>query len=415
MTRRPLEKPASRESRLPIVFCSPMRYVQGPGITRSLAAEMQAVGLAGPALVVAGNTATTRLAPLWAASLAEAGWDHRVLAFGGESCRGEIDAIAAEAAAFGAGVIVGVGGGKTLDAARAAAAVRRIPFVSCPTVCSTDAPTSALSVIYSDSGPNRGAVDAYEIHRRSPDLVLVDTQVIAESPPRLLAAGIGDALSTFYEARAAVAAEKPNMRGGRCTLAALALARLCRDVIFDHGVSALEACRRREVDDDLEKTVEAATLLSGLGFESAGLAAAHAIHNGLTAVAATHGMLHGEKVAFGTLVQLALEVRAADADAGRRDEMNHVAAFCARVGLPVTLRQLGIAGGGAVHDAVLAIARRATIPGETIHNMPFPIDAAMAAAAIAAADAVGEAAVAARYTASETVTEPGPPRSPGNA
>jgi len=393
-----------------------MRYVQGPGVTRRLAAEMEAVGLAGPALVVAGNAATTRLAPLWAASLAEAGWEHRVLAFGGESCRGEIDAIAAEAAAFGARVIVGAGGGKTLDAARAAAAVRRTPFVSCPTVCSTDAPTSALSVIYFDSGPNQGAVDAYEIHRRSPDLVLVDTQVIAESPPRLLAAGIGDALSTFYEARAAVAAERPNMRGGRSTLAALALARLCRDVILDHGISALEACRRREVDDDLEQTVEAATLLSGLGFESAGLAAAHAIHNGLTAVTATHGTLHGEKVAFGTLVQLALEARAADADAGLRAEMNVMAEFCARVGLPVTLRQLGIAGGGAaVHEAVLAIARRATIAGETIHNMPFRVDAAAMAAAIAAADALGEAAVAAGYTASETVTEPRPPRPTGNA
>jgi glycerol dehydrogenase len=413
MTRRPIETPAAREARLPMVFCSPMRYVQGVGITRRLAAEMQAVGLSGPVLVVAGNAAITRLAPLWAASLADVGWEHRVLAFGGESSRGEIDAIAAEAAALGAGVIVGAGGGKTLDAARAAAAARQVPFVSCPTVCSTDAPTSALSVIYSDSGPHRGAVEGYEFHRRSPDLVLVDTQVIAESPPRLLAAGIGDALSTFYESRAAVAAGSPNMRGGRSTLAALALARLCRDVVFDHGVAALEACRRREVDDDLEKTVEAATLLSGLGFESAGLAAAHAIHNGLTAVPTTHGMLHGEKVAFGTLVQLALEARA---DEAIRGEMNRAAAFFVRTGLPVTLRQVGIAGRGAdARDAVLAIARRATEAGETIHSMPFPVDAMAVAAAIAAADDLGEAAIAAGYTAGETVPEPNRPKPSGNS
>lgn len=401
MTETAAATPTERGSRMPFVFCSPMRYVQGPGMTRRLAAEMQAVGLAGPVLVVAGNAATTRLAPLWALSLAEAGWSHRVLAFGGESSRREIDSIIAEATAFNAGVIVGAGGGKALDAARAAAAVRQVPFVSCPTVCSTDAPTSALSVIYSDSGPDRGAVVAFAIHRRSPDLVLVDTQVIAESPPRLLAAGIGDAMSTFYEARAAAAAGKPNMRGGRSTLAALALARLCRDVVFEHGQAAVASCRRRDVDDDLEKTVEAATLLSGLGFESAGLAAAHAVHNGLTALPATHGMLHGEKVAFGTLVQLALEAHAAGGSdaADIRTEMDRVAEFFVRVGLPVTLGQLGVTGGANAHDAVLTIARRATVPDETIHNMPFPVDEAAVAAAIATADAAGQAALATDYTA----------------
>ena len=78
-------------------------------------------------------------------------------------------------------------------------------------------------MIYTDDGPHRVAVEAYQIHRRSPDLVLVDTQVIAESPPRFLAAGIGDAMSTFYEARAVASAGRPNMRGGRSTLAALDL------------------------------------------------------------------------------------------------------------------------------------------------------------------------------------------------
>ncbi|RLS71463.1 MAG: iron-containing alcohol dehydrogenase, partial [Planctomycetota bacterium] len=109
---------------------------------------MRAVGLEGPVLISAGNTAIAALAPAWADSFAEAGWTHRVFAFGGESSRREIAAIAAEASACGARTIVGAGGGKTLDAARAAAAARGLPFVSCPTVCSTDAPTSALSVIY---------------------------------------------------------------------------------------------------------------------------------------------------------------------------------------------------------------------------------------------------------------------------
>ncbi len=382
------------------MFCSPLRYVQGPGATLRLADEMRAVGLSGPVLVVAGNAAISRLAPTWAAAFTAAGWQHRVRAFGGESSRREIAALAREARSVDAAVIVGAGGGKTLDAARAAAAADRRPFVSCPTVCSTDAPTSALSVVYVDEGPEAGAVEGLEIHRRSPDLVLVDTEVIAAGPSRFLAAGIGDAMSTFYEARAAVAAAKPNMRGGRSTLAALEMARLCRDVVLEHGVAALEACRRHAADDALEQVVEAATLLSGLGFESAGLAAAHAIHNGLTVVPVMHGMLHGEKVAFGTLVQLALEQQA-EADsasqAARAAEAERVASFFVRTGLPVTLAQLGLPDEphAAANAAVRAIAQRATVAGETIHNMPFPVDAAAVVAAIAAADSLGRRTLAA--------------------
>jgi glycerol dehydrogenase len=379
--------------RPPLVFCSPLRYVQGPGVSQQLAAEMRAVGLEGPVLIAAGSTAIASLAPAWADSFAEAGWTHRVFAFGGESSRREIAAIAAEASAFGARAIVGAGGGKTLDAARAAAAARGLPFVSCPTVCSTDAPTSALSVIYADEGPGRGSVEGYEIHRRSPDLVLVDTRVIAESPPRFLAAGIGDALSTYYEARAAAAAGAANMRGGRSTLAALELARLCRDVVLEHGVAALAACRNRVVDESLERVIEATTLLSGLGFESAGLAAAHAVHNGLTAVPATHGMLHGEKVAFGTLVHLMLEAQQSPGAAVRAEaeaEARRIAGFLIGVGLPVTLGELGVDAADA--HAIAAVAERATAPGETIHAMPFPVDTAGVVTALAAADAMGRAA-----------------------
>jgi glycerol dehydrogenase len=139
--------------------------------------------------------------------------------------------------------------------------------------------------------------------------------------------------------------------------------------------------------------VEAATLLSGLGFESAGLAAAHAVHNGLTAIPVTHGLLHGEKVAFGTLVHLMLEAQRSTGEVARADaeaEAQRVAEFLVGVGLPVTLGELGIDAADA--HAIAAVAERATAPGETIHAMPFPVDAAGVVTAIAAADAMGRAA-----------------------
>jgi len=355
------------------VFCAPLRYVQGDGVTARLATEMAGLGISGPALVVGGGSAVAALAPVWAASMAAAGRRHRVRTFGGECTAAEIDALAAEARSLGAGAIVGAGGGKCLDASRAAAAAVGLPFVSCPTVASTDAPTSALSVVYTAAG----AAESYRIHGRSPDLVLVDSGVIVRAPIRYLVAGMGDALSTWYEGRAAAAAGRPNMRGGAATAAALALSRLCRDTVLADGEAAVAAARDHRVTPEVERIIEANTLLSGLGFESAGLAAAHAVHNGLTALPGTHAALHGEKVAFGTLVQLVL-------DEAPAEEFAAVVRFCRVVGLPVTLAQLGLPDATAAD--VDAVAARATQPGETIHNLPRPVTAVEVAAAIRVAD-----------------------------
>jgi glycerol dehydrogenase len=186
----------------------------------------------------------------------------------------------------------------------------------------------------------------------------------------------------MFEARACIAANKPNTRGGASTRSALALAELCYRTLLADGVAALEAAHAHAVTPALERIIEANTLLSGLGFESAGLAAAHAVHNGLTVAPGTHDFLHGEKVAFGVLVQLQLE----GADPALVQE---VITFCRAVGLPTTLAGIGCAD---LSDALLRqVAARAVIAGESIHNEPFPVTADLVVAAIRAADAAGEA------------------------
>ncbi len=249
-------------------------------------------------------------------------------------------------------------------------------MVNCPTVASSDAPCSALSVIYTEAG----VFQEYRFYRKNPDLVLVDTQVIAQAPARLLTAGMGDALATWFEAKTCVAGSVQNMRGGASTASASALAELCYRTLLADGVTALQAVRVQAVTPALERLVEANTLLSGLGFESSGLAAAHAIHNGLTAVPETHSYLHGEKVAFGLLVQLVLE-------GAPRLTFEEVLAFSSDVELPITLAAIGLAD--ACRDRLAPIALRATVPGETIHNEPFDVTPDMVADAILAADSIG--------------------------
>lgn len=360
------------------VFSSPSRYTQGRDATAALGEEMAGLGLRGPALIVAGNSARRLLSGVWGKCLGEAGFSFTVHPFGGECSDAEIAEVKAAAERTSAEVIIGAGGGKVLDTARAAAADLDLPVVNCPTVASSDAPCSALSVIYTPEG----VFERYRFYRKNPDLVLVDTQVIAQGPARLLVAGMGDALATVFEARTCVAGYVKNMRGGASTQSALALAELCYQTLMADGADARRAVEGKIVTPALERLVEANTLLSGLGFESSGLAAAHAVHNGLTAAPGTHEYFHGEKVAFGTLVQLVLEGKS-------RSAMEAVLEFATEVGLPVALSDIGLAE--LPGDMLARIAARATAAGETIHNEPFTVTPDMVADAIRAADAIGTA------------------------
>ena len=358
------------------VFCSPTRYTQGRNATDFLGQEIANLGIKGPALIVAGKSAIRLLSERWQRSLGDAGIAYAIHAFGGECSVREIDRVTAAARQNRVQVIIGAGGGKVLDTARAAAADLKAPVVNCPTVASSDAPCSALSVVYTDES----VFQEYRIYERNPDLVLVDTQVIAQSPPRLLAAGMGDALATWFEAKTCVDGNVRNMRGGASTQSALALAELCYRTLLADGADALAALREKVVTPAVERLVEANTLLSGLGFESSGLAAAHAVHNGLTTAPASHSFFHGEKVAFGVLVQLVLEGKP-------RSLINQVLAFATDVGLPITLGDIGLKEVSS--DLLKQIATRTTAEGETIHNEPFEVRPEMVVDAIRAADATG--------------------------
>jgi len=221
--------------------------------------------------------------------------------FEGESTLAEVDRVSGifRESKGSVQAVIGVGGGKCLDAARMAANRLGKPMVSVPTTASTDAPTAAHSVIYDEQG---GFVEV-EFSVVNPLMVLVDLDVIAASPIRYLVAGMGDAFSTYYEARCCM--DNPRAltaRGGRPTQAALAIARQCRDVLLEFGVSALEEVRSGSAGDAVSRIVEANILLSGIGFESGGLAGAHAVAQGLTASHDLHShFLHGELVAIGVM------------------------------------------------------------------------------------------------------------------
>lgn len=357
------------------IIASPTRYVQGMGELKNLCAHTALLGK--KLFIITSPSGKDRVAPIIKESCEKSGCEAPAYeAFGGECSMNEINRIKALYEASGCDTVAGIGGGKIHDTAKAMAHFVNAPVVIVPTIASTDAPCSALSVIYSDDG----VFEKYLFLPSSPNLVLVDTTIVSAAPARLLVSGMGDALATYFEARACKASGATNCVGGKTTLAAMELASLCYKTLLADGLKAALAVSRKVCTKAVENIIEANTYLSGIGFESGGLAGAHAIHNGLTALEATHGLYHGEKVAFGTLVQLVLE----NADL---EELNEVLSFCYSVGLPITLEDLGIPD--ATPEQLMEVAGRACAPTDTLGNMPFAVSPETVYGAIVGADAIG--------------------------
>ena len=355
-----------------MIIGSPTRYIQGKGEMKNLCSYADNYGK--KLFILTSASGRKRVEP----AITQGQGDSEIVyeTFNGECCMTEINRLIEVVKNAGSEIIVGIGGGKIHDTAKAVAYYMKKPVMIVPTIASTDAPCSALSVIYTDEG----VFEKYLFLPSSPNMVMIDTDIVSKAPVRLLISGMGDAMATYFEARACKRSDAANCVGGKCTLAAMNLAQLCYDTLMDSGVQAMIAVKEGICTKAVENVIEANTYLSGIGFESGGLAAAHAIHNGLTAITETHKLYHGEKVAFGTLVQLVLE------DAGE-DEIMEVIDFCTEVGLPITLKELGITEVNP--EKIMEAATLACAPEDTMGNMPFEVTPETVYAAIMGADALG--------------------------
>ncbi len=357
------------------ILISPGKYVQGAGEMGRLGTYAQGYGK--KALILITESGYQRIREILDAAFQDCSCETVTEYFRGECSRAEINRLLDRMKETACDCVIGIGGGKTLDTAKAVAYYRKTPVMICPTIASTDAPCSALSVIYTEEG----VFEEYLFLPSNPDMVLMDTEIITKAPVRLTVAGMGDALATYFEARACKVSGAVTCAGGKVTGAAIALAKLCFDTLMEEGIKARLALEAGACTEAVEKVIEANTLLSGIGFESGGLAGAHAIHNGFTVLEECHSMYHGEKVAFGTITQLVLENASAD-------ELEAIYDFCIGLGLPVTLRELGIEN--PAREKIMAVARAACAENDTLHNMPFEVTPETVTAAIVAADRYGQ-------------------------
>jgi len=309
------------------IFGSPPRYIQGRGAFARLGAEVAQLS-ARPVMVI-----DAQVLELLRERLNEIfrGAPPAVLPFAGEVTIATIERLTAEARGASADLVICVGGGKALDAAKGVARRLEVPFVTVPTVASNDSPTGRSLAVYDDDH----TLVAIEATRTSPLLVLVDTALIVGAPVQFLQAGMGDAIAKKFEAERAVADGATNFFDGSATRLSLMIADGCYRTLREYGAQAVAAAREGVADEAFEAVVEANVLLAGLAWENAGLSFAHAITRGLVKSRAANAA-HGFHVAYATLVQLALEERPAAF-------LDDLMEFYRAVGLPVRLADLGMA------------------------------------------------------------------------
>ncbi|HUD93308.1 glycerol dehydrogenase [Sphingobium sp.] len=345
------------------VFGSPHRYYQGPDALNRLPALCAGIG-SKPLLVVdAGVLALLegRLEKLFA------GRAHGIASFQGEVTINAIDALAKKAGTERCDLIVGMGGGKALDAGKGCAIRARLRFVSVPTVASNDSPTATALAIYDD----RHRIVAVESLDRNPEAVVVDTRLIAAAPPRFLLAGMGDAIAKKFEGEASQRHGGRNAHHSHALRTAGYIADGCYRTIREFGIAAMAAAGVSVPNEALEAVVEANILMAGLGFENMGLGIAHGLARGLVRVPGISDAPHGFHIAYGTLVLLAAEGRP---DAFIQDLLD----FYGAVGLPRSLAELGMTG--IDPDVLRGIATSSVIAPEGAYLlMPVGADALVAA------------------------------------
>lgn len=260
-----------------------------------------------------------------------------------------------------ADLIIGLGGGKALDTAKLLAHQCQMPVVTIPTSAATCAAWTGLSNIYS----NEGAF-LYDVTLdRCPDLLVLDYGLIKTAPQRTLIAGIGDALAKWYEASVSSGNSPVTL-----IIAAVQQARVLRDILFQKSVEALKEPGSEAWREVVDASVLLAGVIGGLGGAQCRTVAAHAVHNGLTHLVAAHDVLHGEKVAYGILVQLRLEemLQGHQLAASARQQLLK---FYAEIGLPQTLEDLNL--GNVTLAQLQQAAEIACSPNSDIHRLPFKV------------------------------------------
>lgn len=356
------------------LFLAPGRYIQERGISKRICEFIVPLGKRPLFLadgLVYSKVVKTLLENLRGSNL-KVGFEE----FKGECCSEEIERVAALVKGKDIDVMVGCGGGKALDTAKTVSAKLHLPVITIPTSAATCSAWSFIAPLYSKEGVYLRTSNL----ERNPDLALIDPEIIAQAPARLLSAGIADAQAKWYEARISTQGVKKDL----ATELALDLSKKSYDLIEKIGLRAKRDVERGICSSELEEIIEINIILTGLigglGKGRCRSSAAHAFNYAMTVFKETRSALHGEKVAFGVLVMLILERR-------KKEEIEGLLRFYSLLDLPLTLAGLGFIKN---EKNLIRLAEEICKKESNVHRLPFPVNKEMVHQALLEANTQGE-------------------------
>jgi glycerol dehydrogenase len=341
-----------------VSIISPGKVIRGAGVLSTVAVEVANLGTR--PLIIAGNQTINisqkSLQPLFQSPEI----DPICVSYGADCCEASLKALGQQAREHRADVIIGFGGGKALDTAKLVAHQLQLPVVTIPTSGATCAAWTALSNVYSETG-----AFLYDVAlSRCPDVLMLDYDLLQTAPQRTLVAGIGDAIAKWYEASVSSGHLEETL-----IIAAVQQARVLRDILLQKSATALQSPGSQIWQEVVDCSVLLAGVIGGLGGAQCRTVAAHAVHNGLTHICG-HNSIHGEKVAYGILVQLRLEemIQGNQLAASARQQLLK---FYAEIGLPQRLADLGL--GNITLGELQTAAEISLQPNSDIHRLPFTV------------------------------------------
>jgi glycerol-1-phosphate dehydrogenase [NAD(P)+] len=217
--------------------------------------------------------------------------------------------------------IVGVGGGKVIDVAKLSSQKAGIDFISVPTAASHDGIASSRASIKSDKG-------SVSIGAHAPLGVVADTDIIRNSPYRLLASGCGDIVSKYTAVKDWELSHK--VTNEEISEYAIALSRMTAKIIMDN-CDTIKERTEESVRKVVKALISAGVAMSIAGSSRPGSGSEHKFSHALDLVAPSPA-LHGEQCGVGSIMMMYLH----------EDNWESIRDALKKIGAPINARELGI-------------------------------------------------------------------------
>lgn len=221
----------------------------------------------------------------------------------------------------GSGMVVSVGGGKTIDVAKMASFKQGIPFISVPTSAAHDGIASPIAALKDTNG-------SMSTMAHPPVALLADTDIIASSPRRYIVSGVGDITAKYTAVRDWSLAHR--LKGEYYGEYAASLALMSAELITEN-IDLIARGLDVGIRDLIEALISCGYAMCIAGSSRPCSGSEHLFSHALDKICAGQA-LHGEKCGVGTIMMMYLH----------GGDWKVVKDVLSRVGAPTTARELGI-------------------------------------------------------------------------